>query len=75
MTDQENSIERLESQFPPLAGSAFAEARQRVLDSGLSVLQSEQGFIYEVYPNGERVLVKKIEPPTFVVPGTKITIR
>jgi hypothetical protein len=74
MTDWENSIEQLESQFPALSGSAFAAARQQVLASGQSVLQSEQGCIYEVHPNGDRVLVKKIEPPMSVVPGSKITI-
>jgi hypothetical protein len=38
------------------------------------VLQSEQGYIYEVFPDGRRVVVKKIEPPTPVVSGRKITI-
>lgn len=75
MADQENNIERLESQFPAASGSVFAAAREQVLASGQSVLQSEQGYIYEVFPNGRRVLVKKIEPPTPVVSGSKITIR
>jgi hypothetical protein len=75
MPDQENDIEALENLFPTLSGSAFAAARERVLASGQSVLQSEQGEIIEVFPDGRRVLVKKIEPPTVVVPGTKITIR
>jgi hypothetical protein len=74
MLDQENNIERLEAQFPALSGSAFAAARARVLASGQTVIESEQGCIYEVYPNGDRVLVKKIDPPTAVVSGRKITI-
>jgi hypothetical protein len=61
MSDRD--IQKLESQFPTISGSAFAEARGRVLASGQSVLQSEDGFIYEVFPNGDRKLVKKIEPP------------
>jgi hypothetical protein len=74
ITDQEKRIERLESQFPAVSGSAFAAARQRVLASGQSVLQSEQGCIYEVDPDGGRVIVKTIDPPTLVVSGSKIAI-
>jgi hypothetical protein len=74
MPDQESDIEKLEAQFPASSGSAFAAARERVLASGQSVLESEQGCIYEVYPNGDRILIKKIEPPTPVVSGRKITI-
>jgi hypothetical protein len=73
MSDQD--IEDLESQFPAASGSAFAAARERVFASGQSVLQSEQGVIYEVFPDGTRKRVKDIEPPTPVVPGSKITIR
>jgi hypothetical protein len=57
------------------SGSAFAAARAQVLASGQSVLQSEQGFIYEVFPDGRRVRVKQTEPPTPVQAGRKITIR
>ena len=75
MADQENNVEVLESQFPAVSGSAFAAAREQVLASGQSVLQSEDGFIYEVFPDGRRVRVKQIEPPIPVVLGRKITIR
>jgi hypothetical protein len=75
MADQENHIEILESQFPAASGSAFVAARKVVLGSGQSVLQSEQGYIYEVFPDGHRIRVKKIEPPTPVVSGSKFTIR
>jgi len=75
MSEQEINIEIMENQFPAVSGLAFADARDRVLASGQSVLQSEHGYIYEVFPNGRRVVVKKIEPPTVVVPGSKITIR
>jgi hypothetical protein len=74
MSDYEINIERLETQFPTISGSAFAAARERVLASGQSVLQSEQGCIYEVHPNGQRTLVKKIDPPTTVVSVLKIAI-
>lgn len=74
MSDQEKEIERLESLFPPSSGVAFAAARQEVLASGQSVLQSEGGCIYEVFPDGRKKLVKQIEPPTTVTPGTTFTI-
>jgi hypothetical protein len=73
MSDQD--IQKLESIFPPLSGSAFAAAREHALASGQSILQSEQGVIYEIFPNGTRKRVKEIEPPTPVVSGSKITIR
>lgn len=75
MPDQENEIQALESRFPAVSGQAFAAARAQVLASGQSVLQSEGGFIYRVFPDGRKELVKQIEPPTPVTPGTKLTIR
>jgi len=75
MADQENNIERLENQFPPLSGVAFDTARKQTLDYGLSVLQSEGGVIYEVSPDGVRKFVKQIDPPTTIAPGLKINIR
>jgi len=74
MADEKNNIEVLENQFPAVSGSAFAAARERVLASGQSVLQSEQGCIYEVFPDGRRILVKKIESPTPVQSGKKINL-
>ena len=70
----DEEIQQLESLFPTLSGSAFADARQRVLASGQSVLESSDGAIYEVFPDGHRVLVKQIAPPTPVTPGTKISL-
>jgi hypothetical protein len=75
MADSESNIEILESQFPLLSGVAFHAARRQALESGLSVLQSEDGFIYEIFPDGTRRKVKEIEPPTSVRSGSKITIR
>jgi hypothetical protein len=75
MADRDVDIEALETQFPAVSGSAFADARERVLASGQSVLQSENGVIYEVFPDGSRAIKKRIEPPIAVIPGSKITIR
>ena len=74
MPDQENNIENLEISFLATSGSAFASARESILARGLSILQSEQGCIYEVDANGKRILVKTIEPPISVQSGSKITI-
>ena len=75
MAAQENDIEKLEREFPALSGSIFAAARERVLAAGRSVLQSEDGVIVEVFPDGCRIPVKQIEPPTSDICGRKITIR
>lgn len=75
LSTPENELERLEREFPPVSGQAFAAARERMLVSGQSVLQSENGCIYEVFPDGRKVFVKQIESPTPVTPGTKFTIR
>jgi len=73
MSDQD--IQQLEDQFPAVSGSAFAAARQRVLASGQSVLQSQGGTIYEVFPDGHRVAVKQVEPPSYFVSGSVFTLR
>ena len=59
MSDQD--IQQLENQFPAVSGSAFAAARKHVLASGQSVLQSQDGVIYEVFPNGRRVAVTRYD--------------
>jgi hypothetical protein len=68
MSDDE--IQALESRFPALSGQAFAAASQRVLASGQSVVQTEGNVIFRVFPDGHREVVKEIEPPTQVTPGT-----
>jgi len=73
MSDED--IQELENQLPPISGQAFAQARQRALSFGLSVLETEDGFIYEVFPDGRKQIVKQIEPPVYVEPGSKFTIR
>ena len=52
MSDQD--IQELENQFPAVSGAAFAAARQQALDAGLSVMESRDGVIYEVFPDGRR---------------------
>jgi hypothetical protein len=73
MSDEE--IQILENHFPTLSGIAFATARQQALDAGLSVMESRDGIIYEVFPDGKRVVVKHIEPPMTVIRGSKFQIQ
>lgn len=73
MSDQDFQV--LENQFPSLSGQAFAAASQRVLASGQSVLQTEGAFVVRVFPDGRKEVVKQIEPPTSVNPGTIYTIK
>jgi hypothetical protein len=75
MAEQEEKFVALESLFASTAGVTFNEALNKALNSGQSVLQSDQGFIYEVFPDGTRKRVKAVAPPTPVEPGKKITIR
>jgi len=65
----EKSIQFLEEHIPELAQSAVTQAYWQALASGNSVLQSEDGVIYEVFPDGERVIVKRIAPPIPVTLG------
>lgn len=71
----DHDIQVLESQFPALSGQAFAAARAQVLASGQSVLQSEGSFVYRVFPDGRKEVVKAIEPPTRVKSGTVYMIK
>ena len=70
----EAELQLLESRFPSASGSVFAAARKRVLDSGQSVLQSEDGSIYEVFPDGRKEVVKAVEPPIRVTSGRKFSL-
>jgi len=63
-----------EAQYAAMSGAAFATARGETLESGQSVLQSENGVIYEVFPDGSRIERKRIEPPTSIPAGTRISI-
>jgi len=71
----DHDIQQLESEFPSLSGRAFAAARQSVLASGQSVLQTEGAFVVRVYPDGRKEVVKQIEPSTAVISGTIYTIK
>ncbi|MEW6156372.1 MAG: hypothetical protein AB1813_03010 [Verrucomicrobiota bacterium] len=73
MLDEE-TIEELERQFPEMAALAFATARAEALAAGLSVVETHDNILWEVFPNGTRRAIKALEPRMSVTPGTKITI-
>lgn len=71
MSIQEEAIQYLEAHIPELAESAVTQAYWQALAAGSSVLESENGVIYEVFPDGTRNILKNIEPPTPVTVGEK----
>ena len=70
----EQDIDFLEAQIPALSGAAVNVAFANTLAAGGSVLETDGGAIYEVFPSGERRFVKHIEPPVSVEKGQKILI-
>ena len=74
MSEQEKQIRELEESFPSLSGAAFAAAYKQTLASGQSVLISEEGVIYEIFPDGSRKRIKEIPPPTPVTAGDTVIV-
>jgi len=57
-----------------IAKLAFTNARNKALNANLSVLETDNGVLYEVFPNGNRIEVKKVPSPIKVKKGGKINI-
>ena len=66
------TIEEMEAEFPTLSGIAFSTARREALAAGHSVMGAKDGVLYEEFPDGRRVEIKKIEPPFSIPVGTKL---
>ncbi|MFZ4702069.1 MAG: hypothetical protein ACOYMG_18645 [Candidatus Methylumidiphilus sp.] len=75
MPTTEQSMQFLEEHIPELAESAVTQAYWQTLASGSSVLESDNGVIYEVFPDGTRKVVKTTMPPTAVALGEKRVMR
>ncbi len=75
ITSDDQRIEELESSFPEASGVAFSKAYDLAIKAGLSVVVSDNGAIYEVFPDGKRRLVKTITPPSPAQPGRKLTLQ
>lgn len=71
MIAQEQTLRYLEEHIPELAESAVTQAYWQALAAGNSVLESDNGVIYEVFPDGSRKAIKTIEPPIRGVQGQK----
>lgn len=74
MPDQDKTIEYLETQIPRISGSAVEIAYWQTLTSGQSVLEVQEGAIYEISPDGSRKFIKKIEPSSPVEYGKTIKL-
>ena len=74
MNLDEEALNRLEDQVPELADIALKQAYWQALASGSSVLEAEEGVVYEVFPDGTRKAVKQIAPPTLVAIGQKLVL-
>jgi hypothetical protein len=74
MTDPEQTLDFLEQQIPSLSGAAVGVAYVQALASGQKVLVSGDSGLYQVFPDGTRTLVKKLDKPLSVPVGTKVKI-
>lgn len=75
MPNSEKAMLFLEEHIPELAQSAVTQAYWQALASGSSVLQSENGAIFEVFPDGTRKLIKTTTPPSVVAIGETRVLR
>jgi len=75
MALNEASIQFLEAHIPELAEIAVKQAYWQALASGSSVLQCEDGVIYEIFPDGNRQEVKRIPPMTPATIGQRIDLK
>jgi hypothetical protein len=75
MPNAEKTMRFLEEHIPELAQSAVTQAYWQALASGSSVLESDHGVIYEVFPDGTRKLVKTTTAPCPVAVGEQRVMR
>lgn len=75
MSDQEKRMRELEAQIPLASGAAFAGAFQQAVQSGQTLVQTIGQAVYEVHPDGSKQLIKTLEQPTYVKPGTRVKLR
>lgn len=75
MQEDDKMLDDLEKLIPPLSGSAVTVAYWQALAAGNSVLETADGAIYEVFPDGTQKFVKMISPPVPVVLGTTYQLK
>lgn len=71
----EKEIENLEEQIPLIAEVSAKQAYLETLAFGHSVLVVENDQIFQIFPDGRRVLIQKIEPRILIKKGTKFEIK
>ena len=71
----ENKFELLDKTILEMMQTAVKKAYQDALSSGNSILISENDEIVEVFPDGTRKFVQKIEPRIKIKKGTIIKIK
>ncbi|MEN9355255.1 MAG: hypothetical protein RL318_2580 [Fibrobacterota bacterium] len=69
MIPSDDAMTFLEGHIPELAESALTQAYWQALAAGHSVLESVDGDVFEVFPDGTRRLVKSNPPPVPMTPG------
>ncbi len=72
--NDEKAIQAMENAFPALASVAFSSAHEQALAFGLTLVQSENGTLFEVHPDGSKIVVDTIAPPVSVTAGQKIRL-
>ena len=70
----DKELDFLEEMIPELANSAVNKAYVDTLSSGKSVIEAIDGVIYEIFPNGTKKIIKKIENDIDVSKNKKLTI-
>jgi len=70
----EDALNRLEASVPALSGQAFDAARRQALASGLSVVETENGVLFEVFPDGRKVRIKAVPLPQTIISGHRFVI-
>ena len=70
----EEALNQLEASVPALSGQAFDAARRQALASGLSVVETENGVLFEVFPDGRKVRIKAVPLPQTIVSGQRFAI-
>lgn len=69
------NIPQTEENIPLLAALAVKQAIKDALESGRSVTQAKDGKIIERMPDGSERIIKLIEPPMAIKPGTVFPLR
>ena len=73
-TNLENDIDLFDSQVPSLSAAILAATYKEALASGVPVLISRNGGLYEAFADGSYKFVKALPPPLSIPVGTIIQI-